>query len=217
MKTSDVIQTLSNDLKNNKPDNPVSVQKYLLFWLSSAIVLIIAAIYVLPWRDDLNDRLQQFEFWGLASLWAASAIIPAIIAYLSIFPARLDSYRLLKKIAFVPFAMIIAYAIYEFPTQNLSHAWYRERHFYNGGCGAVIFAVGLIHALFLGAWLRRGASTHPIQTGALAAFSTGAFTSAIVLFACPNENSIHVFLWHVLPLLGLTVLGSVLSRKLLRW
>lgn len=84
-------------------------------------------------------------------------------------------------------------------------------------CSLKMTVVAVIFALGLWIVMRRGASTRPGQSaywGALAAFALAAFWQRI---ACPSDSSVHLVVYHLLPIVPLVALGRAALRYSTRW
>lgn len=70
-------------------------------------------------------------------------------------------------------------------------------------------------ALFL--WLRRGAPVSPAMAGMHLGLASTALGSVAYGLACPLDGTIHLGIFHVLPVLLGAVLGRIVIAPLLRW
>lgn len=80
--------------------------------------------------------------------------------------------------------------------------------------------VSLMSLPLLGAalWaLRRGASTRPTLSGAVAGLIAGGAAAAIYAMHCPEDSPLFYAVWYVLPMLAMAALGAALGRRWLRW
>lgn len=217
MKTNELIQTLSQDAKNYPLEPADGLRVPFLFWFAGSMIIVLLSVWLLPVRPDLGERVIQPDFTFLALSWLGLTVLTSRLAILSAYPEEQVRKRWEFRAILAILGVLIAWVIIHFPTQNLAFEWYRERNYMNGGCGMVIIVSGLIHFGVVLRHLRKIASTHPGDTGWMLALSTGTFSTSIVQFACANENSIHVLLWHALPLSVLSVIGYWMAKKILRW
>ena len=65
--------------------------------------------------------------------------------------------------------------------------------------------------------LRRGASTRPTSSGALAGLLSGGAAAAIYAVHCTEDSPLFYAVWYVLAILAATALGAALGRRWLRW
>ena len=87
----------------------------------------------------------------------------------------------------------------------------------NGQCVGFISVMAL--PLLAGTlWvLRRGASTRPWLSGALAGLLSGGAAALVYSIHCTEDNPLFYAVWYVLAILGATALGAILGSRLLRW
>ena len=87
----------------------------------------------------------------------------------------------------------------------------------NGQC---VFFIGGMSLPLLAAtlWaLRRGASTRPGLSGALAGLLSGGTAALVYSVHCTEDNPLFYATWYVLAILGATLVGAILGPRLLRW
>lgn len=80
--------------------------------------------------------------------------------------------------------------------------------------------VSLMALPLLGAalWaLRRGGSTRPGLSGAVAGLMSGGAAAAIYAMQCTEDSPLFYAVWYVLPMLAMAALGAALGRRCLRW
>ncbi len=65
--------------------------------------------------------------------------------------------------------------------------------------------------------LRAGASTRPAASGALAGLLAGGTGAALYAIHCTEDSPLFYAVWYALPVLGATVAGAAIGRRLLRW
>jgi len=77
--------------------------------------------------------------------------------------------------------------------------------------------LGLVPALLLVAWLRRGAPTSPERAGLVTGVAAGSFGIFAVSLYCPYNDIMHIGLWHSLVVVACAVAGRALIPRLIRW
>lgn len=84
-------------------------------------------------------------------------------------------------------------------------------------CLAAGAAASLLVLAALTVWLRRGAPTAPDRAGLVAGVGAGAL--GIVAFAmhCPDNDIVHIGVWHGAVVLAMAALGRVVVPRLVRW
>jgi hypothetical protein len=87
--------------------------------------------------------------------------------------------------------------------------------------GANCFAIGGAASLLVFAaltlWLRRGAPTAPGRAGLVAGVAAGAFGIAAFSLHCPDNDIVHIGVWHSAVVLAMAGLGWLLVPPLIKW
>jgi hypothetical protein len=87
--------------------------------------------------------------------------------------------------------------------------------------GADCFAIGGAGSLLvfaaLTAWLRRGAPTAPGRAGLVAGVAAGAFGIAGFSLHCPDNDIVHIGVWHSAVVLAMAGLGRAMVPPLIKW
>ncbi len=87
--------------------------------------------------------------------------------------------------------------------------------------GAECFAVGAAASLMVFAmlvwWLRRSAPTAPGRAGLVAGVAAGAFGIFAVSLHCPDNDIVHIGIWHSATVLAMAAAGRLLVPRLIRW
>jgi hypothetical protein len=65
--------------------------------------------------------------------------------------------------------------------------------------------------------MRYGAPSHPALAGAASGLFAGAIGAALYATHCPDDSPLFVATWYVLGMAIVTVAGSVIGARLLRW
>jgi hypothetical protein len=213
MKTDDLIESLSGDLK------PVARGAAgLRIALGLAVGAAASAVLMVAWigfRPDLAEALRTPMFWmKFAYAALAGLVLFLATARLSRPGARLGWLALLVALPFVLMgsmgAMRLAMAARE--------AWHAlimgsTAH----SCSLRIFVIGL--PLLAGAiWAVRGlAPTRPLRAGLAAGGAAGAIATVIYGFHCDETAAPFVAIWYTLGIAAVAALGGALGARLLRW
>jgi hypothetical protein len=87
--------------------------------------------------------------------------------------------------------------------------------------GAECFMVGgtasLVVFAMLTLWLRRGAPTDPDRAGLVAGVAAGAFGIFAFSLHCPDNDIVHIGVWHSAVVLAMAGLGWAMVPRLVRW
>lgn len=84
-------------------------------------------------------------------------------------------------------------------------------------CFAVAGAASLLVFAMLTVWLRRGAPTAPDRAGLVAGVAAGAFGIFAFSLHCPDNDIVHIGIWHSAVVLAMAALGRVTVPRLIRW
>lgn len=79
-----------------------------------------------------------------------------------------------------------------------------------GGASLIVFGA-------LVWWLRRGAPTAPDRAGLVTGIASGAFGTFAFALHCPDNDIVHIGLWHSAPVLAMAVVGRAIVPRLIRW
>jgi hypothetical protein len=75
---------------------------------------------------------------------------------------------------------------------------------------------GLVPVVLIVVLVRRAAPLEFVWTSALSLLAGLALGAIGALFICPIDRAAHLLLWHVTPVVVLTVTGAIAGRALLR-
>jgi hypothetical protein len=215
MKTSELIQALSSEPKPRSRVVPLGI--FLGYWSLGVAVLFAAAFSYWSMRPDWAAKLQDPWFFFETLLLFMIASGGAIMVYRSAIPSLLKRSDL--KWAILPIGMITGLWLAKFHSGivPLPVEFHGEMNAYRGRCGALILAVGSLAGAGMFIWARRAAPTRLRLTGLWIALSSGSLGTLAMQAVCPYENPLHLWIWHVFPVIALAGLSSYLAEPLLRW
>jgi hypothetical protein len=78
-------------------------------------------------------------------------------------------------------------------------------------------AASLLVFALLVLWLRRGAPTSPERAGLVAGVAAGAFGIFAASLHCPDNDIVHIGLWHSAAVVAMGLAGRVVVPRLIRW
>lgn len=78
----------------------------------------------------------------------------------------------------------------------------------------ILSILPLIAALW---WLREGASTSPMRSGALAGLGISGVTAALYSTSCDEDAPLFFLLWYSLAMIVVAMIGAFLGKRMLRW
>jgi hypothetical protein len=215
MKTDDLIQQLSSQLKPVRP--MTSPLRMVSLFAGLGFILIIAGFAFMSRRPDLQAQFKNPQFLfevGISIFLAFSAL--ALAAYLSR-PGLDQIVQRLEKITVGILALVLVYDGYRIAelTQNQIHLGLNLS-------GVECFSCVAGYALLLGTaliyWLRQGASINPHLSGLVIGTAGVALGNISITFFCDLENAMHSLVWHfTLPIVVAAGIGFFASRTLLKW
>jgi hypothetical protein len=77
--------------------------------------------------------------------------------------------------------------------------------------------IGLLTAISLILWLRRGAPSSPKRAGLLTGVASGAAGIFAVGLYCPHSDLLHIGIWHGAAVIVMGLAGRLLLPRLLAW
>lgn len=212
MKNDQLINNLSKNLSPwEKMD---SLPVFTLKWVSVCIVFLLINLWWMPFRADypaiLNNPIYQIEnvLWVLLALFSSTAL------YKSSFPDLKD-----KKYGVLSLAILGLLLILAFTGNNLSIAEQipLEMQPWRGGCGFIISFIAVLGSPILALYAKRGAPSRPGVSGVWAAISSASVGCFLMQFGCSLHTSMHLLIWHFIPIVLMSGINYFIARKILRW
>jgi hypothetical protein len=210
MRTEELIVRLARDAQPVTPLSPP--WRRLVTWGSPWLVAVGAVVVIIGPRPDLTAMLGRARFDGEVLLLLGAAWMSAFAALNLAVPGA-GRARLLGGLALVAQTAWIAVSVARLvrggaPLANLliepSHA----------ACFWRALALGLppVIALFVMLW--KGVPLEPARAGLSAALAGFALAGIGTQILCPIDSAAHNAIWHVLPVTGLVLLGSVAGSRI---
>lgn len=207
-----LIKNLANDLAPWKPID--SLPKFFMKWLVlSALFFGINALWM-PFRLDFHDIVYDSHFIAENFLWVMLLITSAFGLYESSFPQ--NDTKPFKYVSGIILAFLIGLS---FKNHQVSFAeqLLPEMSLWRGRCGFIITFFAILETPFLVMWAKKGAPKSAGMTGAYAALSSASLGCLLMQVICDHHNSLHLILWHFLPLTLMCFGGFLVAKKVLRW
>lgn len=88
---------------------------------------------------------------------------------------------------------------------------------HGGECLALGGGASVLVLALLVLWLRRGAPTAPDRAGLVAGVAAGAFGIFAFSLHCPDNDIVHIGIWHSAVVLAMAGLGRLAVPRLIRW
>lgn len=205
MKTCDLIHDLAQQGHPIRP-TPRCIVRFT--WWAAISVLCVTVGIVHGVRSDLSAELQSGLFISQAALAFGLAVTSASSALHLSVPGRANRLHTL-----IPACLLLAGAVLLIgPLLFAGHV--------DPGpglhCARNVVALTLIPCFLLYVILRAAAPLRSSLVGFLAALAASSLGYVATRFVCHVDDPLHVFVWHYLPVLGLSVLGGILGRTAFR-
>ncbi len=215
MKTDDLIQKLSGDLK---PVVPMpSPLRMTVFFSSIGLALIGMSFIFMSSRRDLMAQLSNPKFLFELTTSFVLAVTALVLSTFLSRPGRVTEIQKLQKLT-------VAFLIFVFGYDIVRVAQLSQNEIPIGlslsgiECFLVVFGYSIMLAAAVLNWLRRGASVNPKLSGLVIGTASVALGNVTITFFCGIDNGLHIFLWHfAFPMLAAVSCSAIASRFLLRW
>jgi hypothetical protein len=211
--TNDLIARLAKETKPDKPAlRPGQIATRLLVVL---IAYAIGAQFLIGFRPDLISKLTGFWYEAeITTLWLL--IITSVLAGIaSMSPDNFQRPNLLK-LPYMVFGILLLIIAYQYFMPLVPHT---DAGFETKGmeCAICLAALSIVPSALMFAYLRKGATVHPYQTGAFAVFTATGIGCITLRLAEANDSMMHLAIWHYLPTLLFAIIGAFLGKWLLKW
>jgi hypothetical protein len=208
-----VIRELAKDAMPVRRLQPMAVR--LIGWVALAAFSLAVVTTWMGARQDLGEVLQHANFQFEAVMLILTAMSAAVGALIVSIPGRERS-TIIRWLPIVGGAICILWVAGELvfasvtgaPTGRLTFAW---------RCVYKTTSVGLVPGIALFVLVRRAAPLHAAWAGLLAILATAAVGVLGANVICPIDRPLHLFLWHVAPLMLFAAIGAGLGTWLIRW
>lgn len=209
MKTDDLIKALAADPLVEPP-----VERSL--WSALALGLAVSALVFLATLGPRPDFAQAIE----TLRFVMKPLFPLLLAVGSIYTLsflwRPGGRTPLWSLALAPLALVVAamLELYALPR----HVW-GEAMLGMNAVKCLIFIPVLSLAPLAAALLalRRGATTRPAATGAVAGLLAAGLGAALYALHCPDDSPLFLAVWYVAAALMMAGIGALVGSRALRW
>ena len=213
MRTEDLIRELAKDAPPVRRLQPLTVR--LIGWVALAALSLAVVTMWMGARQDLGQVLWRSNFQFEAVMLILTAMSAAVGALTVSVPGR-ERRSLVRWLPILGGAICILWVVGELvfasvtgaPTGRLTFAW---------PCVYKTTSVGLVPGIALFVLVRRAAPLHAAWAGLLAILATAAVGVLGANVICPIDRPLHLFLWHVAPLMLFAAIGAGLGTWLIRW
>jgi len=212
----DFINDLVNDLSTpSESKNWFSL--FLFSWIGCASMIAMFTYLAMSFvpQDIHLPQVTGPAFWLSSLLWFALAGSAALTAYSqSLIGKNLKVYRMLSRVLVT---VVVFNSLLDISVASLTADLRSEFDFYQGPCGAFVFLTGVLATSWMWVVIKRATPLNARRAGMWAAVSVGSIGSGFMHMVCTHGGRAHELVWHVIPLILLTLLGAVFGKKLIRW
>ncbi len=208
---SPLIAQLADELE---PVRPIRmVHGFALLALATVLTIGLVALWQGLWSGPVQGQAAAIFFIangliGLVGLASARAVVRMAVPRVG---ARHDGARwLLAALALLPVTALLFMAI-EGNLAGHDHAADGLHCFLSGTASGLLVAVALV------IWLRRGAPVAPNVAGLYTGIAAGALGSFAWGLSCPVDTIAHLGIWHVAPVAVSATLGRFILPRYIHW
>ena len=214
MATDQLIRKLARDPPLAEPR--LRSRIFWFFWLSAVIGFLALEVSLLPLREDWFESVFGSPFfWIETLLWGLLAVGCSYGFLRSVIPGQNQR---IEKIGVVTVGLLLfGELLFRGTPFSLGAPPLTELDLWRGRCGGIILLTGFFGCTLLVAIGHRAVPTRLRESGAWAGGAAGAFGALQMQVVCGHENALHVFLWHVIPAVSLTLIGTWVGKRALRW
>src|SRR5712692_7326150 len=192
-----------------------STPRRFLSWFGAAILSVATGVVLIGLRPDVLRGTTTLQF-------ALNCVVILLITVLSVVAASMKSIPDTTRSVLVlipPLSAVFIWLVLLATQGRLVFA--TGPHHYSAGhgfgCIRDILVLGAIPGAFLFFLVRRAAPVALGWSGLLVMLTLASIGALGLQFTCTNDDPLHLFAWHFLPVLVIAVSGIVLGRRLLRW
>ncbi len=184
-------------------------------WTATTAPLMALAVIVIGPRTDVMTAMSQPAFLGIAAVTIGTALLSAATAFVLGIPGAEHSVwqRAVPLLAGAVWGLGLAYLLV-----SEGAAFERVMSFpVHVTCLVEIAGLSIVPGWTIFVMLRRAAPLEPAWSGALAALAAVAGAAAATQLLCPVDDPAHQFVGHLLPVVVLSMLGTIAGRRFLNW
>lgn len=207
-----LIANLVGDLE---PVKPLSFAKGVGHALAAAAISTMAVIGLFGLRADLMEGQFDPVFLIAAGLFLGLGLAASVTVIIMSRPQIGSDHGgwmwAAAMAALLPAAALIvslASRVDVLSPGSIAHGL--ECLIIGGGASVLVFSA-------LVWWLRKGAPTAPDRAGLVAGVAAGSFGIFAFSLHCPDNDIIHIGLWHSGVVLLMAALGRIIAPPLVRW
>ena len=204
-----LVERLAANLKPVRPLWPVRVR--LGLWLLLQVVVLGWVASHTP--NDFTRKLESSRYLLEVVLFAVTAILAAVIALRSAIPGRP------VRIGELGGILVLLLAGSGLVMTQPLRTPYPLSEFVSLGLGCAMWTCLLAAAPWFALWwaVKRGAPMRAWTAGLAVGAAAALFSFAWMRIRCPNDERLHLLIWHLLPVLLIAALSTLAGVLWLRF
>jgi hypothetical protein len=209
-----LIKNLAADLKPFKSVERLS--PFLMKRLLPVLVLFVVMAFVMASKNNvLAMRWSDSLFFFENTIWVMLTFGSFAAFYFSAFPQA--QIKLADRLIFSGILGLFLLQLLQVNYSNAYQEFILELNPFRGGCGLVISAMAIGYWWGLQKWASNSAPRSPRMAGLWASLSASAAGCLLMQAVCFHEGSLHLLMWHFLPLALSCYFGPLAAKTFLRW
>ena len=220
-KTSNFIDVLTQDL------NPVktlpSSKKLTAIWVLFAIAIVTFMVFLHGLRLDVHEKVHDIGFLVESSILIILALLIAYAGFRIGVPDTSNRQKLWVSLIYgglifwiVMFGFDIYHSLesvaHHTQSQSQPHSLSLSHSHAGKICSSTIIASALAAAGVMFFMLRRSFTVRPILTGLAVGLTSSTIAYIGGMYFCSIEGGMHIALWHMLPVLFVSLMLSVIGQ-----
>ncbi len=220
MDINNLINDISKDLEPVKPIRS-RLKRFSIWIIISSIIIIVSAKillvskYGLEYGNFVDNTNPLFIFEN--ALILISGVTAAIATFRLSVP--LPKIRNIDKaLISIPTLIWVGLSFYSFMNIGDQSIIDEVQHSaVNHHCLSELNLLFAVPVVFLFIMLKKAATTSPGLVGYAAILSVTSLGALAMRYVCSLNEPLHLFAWHFAPILIYALIGTVLSRFILKW
>ena len=217
-KNNSFIDALTQDLRPVKPLLATNLQT--IIWLLSAVAIVTLMVFIHGLRFDVGEKINNINFLFESSALMLMALIIAYAGFRLGVPDASRRHRLWGALIYgglIFWIVMFGYNIYHGFEGAFLHTHDHQAHSHYGKfCSATIVASALAAAAVMFFMLRRSFALRPILTGLAVGLTSSTIAYVGGMYFCSIEGGLHIALWHMLPVLLISLILSFFGQAILK-
>ncbi len=208
-------QSLIDDLTEDlQPINPIMARQGMLWVAAAAFATIVLVVLLLGvWEGLTSGKASAFFFITngmLAALGGGAAWTVVHMANPQVGNSARPTLWSTLLLVIIPASAIITQSVHGRMDEVVTDI-------HGFACAIQGITFGMITAVALIFWLRRGAPVSLAAAGTLTGFAAGAIGTFAYGLSCPLDSLAHLAIWHCIPVGFCALAGRFAVPRLIRW